>query len=136
MDDLAYRLTHIADGESHCAEFVSAVCVKQIGTAEVAVFEQVKSLNHIAERVGDGFGNREAEENQQDECTANDKEQVADGNGNAFVGAFNCGVRICVGFLLDNQNRVARRNGVRHDFILIEVEGLNTELCECREVCR
>ena len=121
LNNFAYSLAHFADGKSHCAKFVFAVGVKQISTTEVAVFEQVQSLNHIGKRIGNGFGNHRAEENQDNNCAAEYEEQIADSGVNAFVGTFNRVFGILISLLLNNQNCAARRNGIRHYVTLIKI---------------
>ena len=122
LNNLAYGLAHFANGKSHCSEFVCAIGVKQIGAAEVAVFEKVQSLDHVAERIGDGFGNREAEEQQDNESAAESNEQIASSRLNALIAALNRVVRILVSFFLNSQNGFARCNRIRHNVTLIVFE--------------
>ena len=102
MNQFADSLAHFANSKSHSSELVAAVSVKQIGAAEIAIFEQVQSLNHIAERIGNSFGDRNAHKNQDNESAAERDKQIANGSRNAFVTGFDCLVGIFIGLLLND----------------------------------
>ena len=131
LNDFAYGLAHVTKCICHFAEFVCAVNVKQTGKTEVTALEQFQSFNHVFKRSGDGFGNGEAEENQDDKRDAESNEQVANRRVNAFVTAFNRVVRILISLLLNCQNRITGRNGEGHDITLIEIQRIGSVSCDC-----